>query len=160
LDRSLNTFSSSNQDLAPDSLDRTKSLHLQQSNSKLEQVEGLAGLGTEIESLKHISNKYELHPSAKFSDSISSADESGDMSLEYPDSIDLEPESKLLPPVGALVSRPEHRYQGKTYPTVSGTITANFGISCELISSSGVGYRYRFELSDWLVSWFPAYSEK
>jgi hypothetical protein len=43
---------------------------------------------------------------------------------------------------------------GKTYPEIFAVITGNFGVGCEAIEADGG--KYRFDVCDWLASWFPA----
>ena len=111
-------------------------------------------LDLESNSLLHISSGDELCISALFSESISNTDDSSeDQGLDS--SPDLSsPDSSSLPPIGASVRRAEHVYRGQTYPELFAVITANFGVGCEVIESE-LGGRYRFDLCDWLVSWFP-----
>ena len=109
----------------------------------------------ESNSLLHRSSDSELCISALFSESISNTYDSSE--YEGLDSCpDLpEPDLSSLPPIGASVRRAKQVYRGKTYPELFATITANFGVGCEAIESDAGG-RYRFDLCDWLDTWFPA----
>jgi hypothetical protein len=66
---------------------------------------------------------------------------------------DLLEEPLELPVLGMVVQRRSHKYRGKNYPEVLARVVRASGLGLEVITK--LGEQYRFDLCDWLDTWFP-----
>ena len=105
----------------------------------LGEVVEVSGLPTDsdlLNSQEAITNPYSLESAAPPENLISETDESND-----------------LPAPGAKVMRRSHVYRGKTYPQAIAKVLWATGLGVEVITE--LGGRYRFDLCDWMETWFP-----
>jgi hypothetical protein len=111
-------------------------------SSSLEEDLGLVGSIAATDrsnSQPAISDSYSLAPAAPHESLISDDYDSTEKAIE-------------LPALGTAVKRRSHSYRGKNYPEVLARVVRASGLGLEVITE--LGARYRFDLCDWLDTWF------
>jgi hypothetical protein len=109
-------------------------------------LEGITAIDRSNSQL-NISDLYSLAPVAPHENLISQDYDSSEESFAQRPLGGIE-----LPAPGTAVKRRSHRHWGKDYPEVLARVVRASGLELEVITE--LGERYRFDLCDWLDTWF------